>query len=119
MASASAGPTRLRDRNRAIERDDGRRLQPLQRRVKLIDSGPVGLREPLRLIVQPSDGGLHLIRARPAMPHRLFEKRQALCNHGLVPEPSILIFKQYDRALVVETRICPRVLQQHERGTIP
>jgi hypothetical protein len=60
------------------------------------------------------DRCLHLVRAGPAMAHRLVDQGEALSDHLAVPECPILVVEQDDLAVGIEARRGTGVLEQHQ-----
>ena len=64
--------------------------------------------------MQRRDRRLQRERAGPAA-QRLLHQRQRLGDLPLVPAAAILLFENDDIAGVVEPRIAPRIVKQHQR----
>ena len=80
IASAASGPSHLGHRDGAVERDDRRGLQPLERGVEQLDLRPVGVLGARGARVQRRDRRLDLIGPGRAVAHRLVEQRQPLVD---------------------------------------
>ena len=101
------------DRRGAVEGDDGGRLKALQKSVEANDLGPVRILGLRRLTVQGGDRRLE--RERPgAAAQGLLDERQRLGDLVVIPAATVLRFENDEVAGLVEARVAPRVVQQHE-----
>ena len=105
----------LGDRDRAVERDDRRGLQPLERGVEQIDLRPVGVLGRCGARMQRGDRGLHLIGAGAAVAHRLVDQRQALGDHARFQRLRSWSSSSTIAPSRVEARRRARMLQQQQR----
>ncbi len=113
-ASAGARAVHHRDRHRAVQRHDGRGLQALEKVVEADDLRPVRLLGARRLAMQGRDRRLQRERAGAAA-KRLLDQRQRLGDLRVIPAAAILLLEHDEIAGRVETRLAPRIVQQHER----
>ena len=102
-----------RDRHGAVQRHDGRRLEALQKIVKPEDLRPVRIFESRRLTMQRCDRSLHGEWAGPH-PKRFLYQRQRFGDLPLVPTAAILLFEENKIAGLIETRIAPGIVKEHE-----
>ena len=105
----------LGESDRAVERDDGRGREPLQRRIEPLDLRPIGLLGRSGPGVEGGDRGLHLVRPRLPVAHGLVDEGKALGDHPRVPELAVLILQENDAAVPVVAGRSSRVLQEKER----
>src|SRR5215472_407514 len=93
-----AGRRSLRhgDRDGAVRLDDGGRLIADQLSVEQRDLAPVGRGRRRGARVAGGDGGVQLVRARPAGPQGLLQDRLALCDQLTVPPEAVLVLEQYE-----------------------
>ena len=103
------------DRDRAVDLDHRRRVEPGERTVQQRDLRPVGLRDGGRLRVQRGDRGLQLVRAGFAAGQRAVEYARPLGDQGAVPPGPVLLGERHRPSVVVAPRRRPRVVQQHQR----
>src|SRR5215469_6462353 len=105
---------RHRERDTTIQRYDRRRLQPLEKVVELQDLMPVRFFGARSMAMERRDGGLHR-EGSGRSPDRLSHKREGLVDLAPVPPSAILLLERYDLPAVVNPRVPPRIVQQHER----
>ena len=61
------------------------------------------------------DSALELKRAHTPQAQRLLDKPQALRDLFAVPTRTILFLQCYQLAAIIDARVTPRVMQQHQR----
>ena len=83
---------RFRERDRAVQLDDRRRLQLSKRVVEGRDASPIGLLRRARSRMAGRDRRLYGVRAqRAAELLRALERRETPVNEELVPAPPVLV----------------------------
>ncbi len=102
------------DRDRPVDLDHRRRIEPGEGAIEQGDLRPVGVVEACRLCVQRGDGRLELVRAGVVALERPVEHAGAFGDECLIPAAAVLFF-QRDRSSRRLPRPGPRVVQQHQR----
>ena len=108
------GAFRHGDCDSSIQRNDGRRLRPLQQVVQAENFTPAGIGGTGGAAVLGSDGGLDCERTGIAG-HSGLGERQAFLNLGLVPERAVLVFEEDQFAFGVIAGFAAGVVKQHQR----
>jgi hypothetical protein len=88
-----SGSPQLSDRERAIQRVQSGRRDPLQERVAIDDPVPARLRKRRGEAVLGRDASLGVVARKTIALRRLGEPRQPELNLRLIPERAVLLFE--------------------------
>ena len=103
-----------RHRNRAVQFDDRRGLEPQQHVVQADDLRPVGRLRARRLCVHRGDRSLQCVRPDASRAERALDPRNALANLRAVPARAVLVGEQHEFTVLSRPRRAARVVQQHQ-----
>jgi hypothetical protein len=106
-------PAHHRDRDRAVEGDDGSRCHVLEDVVQREDPRPIGRVGARRLVVQRRDRGLDPVRA-DRRSRRALEHRARLGDQRGIPPRAVLIGEGYRETVRVRPRSAPRLGEEHQ-----
>jgi hypothetical protein len=105
----------LRERNRAVERDDRVRGDSEQLVVQLEDLTPVGLRGGRGVAVHGVDGRLDLVRAGSVAAEAAPDDRLPLGDELTIPERAVLVGEEHHRPVGCRACGASRLGEQEQR----
>lgn len=108
-------PVNHRDRDRAIEGNHGRSIEPVELRIEAGHLGRLRVIRALGLGVYRRDRRLDLVSTGTAQPQRPLEQPLPLVDQASIPQLSILVVEQ-DDSLRPLARTPSRVLQPQQSG---